>query len=371
MSLMPVPGQPANSGVPKLSETLLRSFESLPGLSVDAVSLVDGLSDPLVFCRGNVTYRYFPCKARGKTATLYLAEIAVLKKIIAELDPQIVHAQPTPEYLLAATICHRPSILSVHGFAYKESSATSMFSPVRMVGVVRELLQYVAVARAKNVFSMTEYLDHYLKRVSSAKIWRTHNPVGMEFFQLPPPRREGMRIICVGTVSARKNQELLIRACAQLAKEGVGFECRVIGRKTETADILVSLVEKMNISDRVQFLSSLSNDEVAAQYEWANVVVLPSLEETCPLSLMQAMACGRCVFGADAAGIPFLLKDQMYGTLFDPHDSNSLVSMIRCLLERPDVFWMKAGSAREYAVQHFVPDAIAKRTLEIYSSLVS
>ena len=44
LRMLPPPGQPASSGVPKVSETLLRAFETLPDLQVDAVTLVDGLA---------------------------------------------------------------------------------------------------------------------------------------------------------------------------------------------------------------------------------------------------------------------------------------------------------------------------------------
>ena len=69
LSVLPPPGEPAVSGVHKVSETLLREFETFPDLEVEAVTMIDDLPKELTVQKGHVRVHYLPCKPQGKTWT--------------------------------------------------------------------------------------------------------------------------------------------------------------------------------------------------------------------------------------------------------------------------------------------------------------
>ena len=74
LSILPKLGNPAGSGVLKVSETLLKEYESIPNVEVHAISLQDGLPKEFSRVSGSVTYHYLPCKSNFKTLTGYLFE---------------------------------------------------------------------------------------------------------------------------------------------------------------------------------------------------------------------------------------------------------------------------------------------------------
>lgn len=367
LSLLPPPGQPASSGVPKVSETLLRAFEELPDLQVDAVTLVDGLAKAHVEQRGAVRRHYLPCKPHGKTATLYWNEVRRLRREVARLQPDVVHGQPSAEYLLAATGCGRPHVITLHGLVERETVRLARLNPAYLAGVIRDRLHRRAAQRAAHIISISPYVDEWLAGWTRARIWPVPNPIDPEFFTLPPPERSGLRILCVGTVSERKNQALLVRACARLAAAGVDFECRLVGQPLpDVAERLNGEVTALKLAGRVSLTGLVSRAELFGHYAWSNVVALPSREETSPLSLIQGMAAGRVVLGADAAGIPQLLAAGKWGGLFPPASEAELAARLQAFVSQPAASWQTAAAAQAHARATFEPGAVARRTLAVY-----
>ncbi len=371
LSVLPPPGENANSGVYKVSETLLREFEKRDDCEVHAVALIDGLPAEKRERRGAVTYHYLPCRAKGKTATFYLREVSRLRAYVQSLGVDVVHGQPTPEYLLAAVKSAVPSVITIHGLILRESSAYSKLSGVFWANSIREMIQRRALAKARHIISISPYVDEYLRGRTGAVVHPIANPIDPEFFEVAPADRTGLRILCVGVVSARKNQRLLVQACGKLREAGVAFECRIVGKQDPAAAAeIAALINDLGLPAMVRLCGIVSREELLASYAWSNAVVLPSKEETAPLSLIQGMAAGRPVFGARAAGIPHLLKNGADGELFDPEDSGDLAAALRRLdLPGADAIIERASRVRIKAKDSYHPGGVAETTLRLYRSL--
>jgi glycosyltransferase involved in cell wall biosynthesis len=371
MSLLASPDQHAVSGVPKVSETLLREFETLPGLSVEAITLVDGLPREITRERGNVRYHYLPCRPKGKTATFYWFERRRLQHFARELKVDLVHGQPSGEYLLAATGCGLPHVITIHGLVFRETAGLPFFNRGRLAGWMREKLQQQAAKRADHIISISPYVDDYLRGWTRGQIHPIANPIDPEFFEIAPPVHAGLRMICVGIVSERKNQELLIRACQLLHQSGIPFECHIVGPFGPGADEKMRrLIAELGLTGKVLLKGKVSRSDLLAEYEWSNAVVLPSREETSPLSLIQGMAGGRCVFGANAAGTPKLLQEGKFGTLFAAENADGLAAELKQFVADATAYWERASAGRDFAHATFKPGIVARRTCEVYQEIL-
>jgi glycosyltransferase involved in cell wall biosynthesis len=366
LSPLPASGEAAVSGVPKISQTLLRAFEKMPEIEVEAITLVDGLEKEFSEKRGQVRYHYLACK----NATLYSLEMRRLISRVHEYSADVVHAQPTAEYLLAATGCGRPHVITIHGLEMREG--WSVFREGFLAGAVREFLQRRAIRNAANIISNSSYVADYIRGRTTASIWPVANPIDEDFFEIPPPERRRLRMLCVGLVSRRKNQRLLVEACGLLAGAGIPFECQIIGKAARGYETEIrGMIGRLGIERQVVMTGLLSHSELIKRYEWATAVVLPSLEETSPLSLIQAMAAGRPVFGADAAGIPTLLEGGSLGTLFPPFLPEALAEGLKMFSANPAPFWQMAALAQSHARTQFEPLTVARKTLEVYQNVLS
>jgi glycosyltransferase involved in cell wall biosynthesis len=370
IGLVPMPGEVAAGGVSKVSETFLRECEYTDrDVRIEAITLSRDAKAEFAFRRGNVTYRCLPCKRHGKTLTFHAVEISLLRKRIGALSVDVVHGQPWPEYMVVATSCGIPHLITIHGLPWQEASAVPLVGSERPISLVRELLHLHAIKRADNIISISPYVEKYIRRRTRARIWRIANPIDDRFFHLQPPDQEGLRMICVGTVGKRKNQQLLVKACALLAKAGIKFECRIIGALTSAATAVVELVRYCSLQRQVEVTGKVCEEAVLDHYRWANTVVLPSRGETSPLSLIQGMACGRCLFGARAAGIPSLLHEEKFGHLFSPDDENELCNKLIDFQQRRQLFWRKAAVATEYARSTFRCRTVTNATLDLYQEI--
>ena len=127
-----------------------------------------------------------------------------------------------------------------------------------------------------------------------------------------------------------KGLRVLIEAYAKLLPSHPNLELVVIGklRKGPTAELLADL----GLSDRVKFISDLSNEEMAEQYARATVCVTPSLYEGFGLPAAEAMSCGATVVVTDGGALPEVVGEA--GVVVPKGDSAAMAAAIGALLRR-------------------------------------
>ncbi|MEB3331411.1 MAG: glycosyltransferase family 1 protein [Synechococcaceae cyanobacterium] len=80
------------------------------------------------------------------------------------------------------------------------------------------------------------------------------------------------------------------------------------------------------------FVGYLAGDELAAAYASGDAFLFPSSTETLGLVLLEAMAAGCPVVGANRGGIPDIVSNGVNGYLYDPADEGSLSDAVTRLL---------------------------------------
>jgi len=83
------------------------------------------------------------------------------------------------------------------------------------------------------------------------------------------------------------------------------------------------------------FVGYLSGDALASAYASGDAFVFPSSTETLGLVLLEAMAAGCPVVGANRGGIPDIVSDGINGRLYDPDAPVSLIAAVEGLLGDP------------------------------------
>jgi colanic acid/amylovoran biosynthesis glycosyltransferase len=181
----------------------------------------------------------------------------------------------------------------------------------------------VKLANCKFCLTVSEYnrryvLDHY-PEVQPAKVVLAR--LGVEVPQhvchrVANIQRDAFTILAVGRLHAVKDHVFLVRGCAQLAANGVRFECWIAGEGPERRS-LESLIKKLDLEMRVTLLGHVAREQMDSLYERADLVVLTSRSEGIPLVLMEAMARGKIVLAPDITGIPELVVAGRGGVLYE------------------------------------------------------
>ncbi len=139
----------------------------------------------------------------------------------------------------------------------------------------------------------------------------------------------GLSIVNTGHVEDRKNQKLFIPIAKELLRRKYeDFQITIVGHGP-ALDSLQDAVEKEGLTGHFQF-TGWSND-VTRWLTGAHLYIHTSLHDTCPYSVVEAMAAGVPVLAFKVGGLPEMLPEDC---LFAPNDHVAMVNYFLDNLEK-------------------------------------
>ena len=112
-------------------------------------------------------------------------------------------------------------------------------------------------------------------------------------------------------------------------------------------------LEKIFENTKTNFIGYLSGKELASAYASGDIFLFPSSTETLGLVLLEAMAAGCPVIGANKGGIPDIINDGINGCLYNPdledNGESSLIEATKRILENKEKKEKMRIAAREEA----------------------
>jgi polysaccharide biosynthesis protein PelF len=172
----------------------------------------------------------------------------------------------------------------------------------------------------------------------------------------------------VGRVDPIKDVETLLRAFALVVAEMPEARLRLFGSpppgREDYLERCHALVTSLGIGASVTFEGWIAN--IRDAYAAGHVVVLCSISEGFPYSLIEAMACGRACVATDVGGVSEALADDA-GIVVPPRDPAALAEACLTLLRDADQRKSLGAAARQRALEHFTLDRAVKAFDEIYA----
>jgi glycogen(starch) synthase len=175
-------------------------------------------------------------------------------------------------------------------------------------------------------------------------------------------------LLFVGRLSFYKGVQYLIKAFKAIKEEFPKPKLVIVG-KGDFERNLRNLVCTYGAKDVVftGYVDSLKDKK--ALYKNSLMVVVPSLYDTLPMVVLEAMACGKAVIGSTVGDIPMLIRDGKNGLLTHPGDTKSLQRAMRILYDDENLRKSMGLFGRELLEKEFTSDKMAERTLKLYNSL--
>lgn len=127
---------------------------------------------------------------------------------------------------------------------------------------------------------------------------------------------EPLRVLNVGTFSHRKGALDLVSMADSMPQDH--FQFRFVGTVADEARVLA---EKAR--GRLEFLPRVPQNELRHHYAWADVFVLPSIEEGLAAVLPQAVAAGLLVLATPNSGAADVMRDGERGWILPARDSGA------------------------------------------------
>ncbi|RUS45451.1 glycosyltransferase family 1 protein [Cohnella sp. AR92] len=154
-------------------------------------------------------------------------------------------------------------------------------------------------------------------------------------------------VLSAGRLAPEKQTEVSVEAVARFASlTGADVELVLAGEGPAEAS-LRSLAAKRNVNAR--FLGSVPQSELQKWMAAADVMLFPSATETFGNVVLEAMACGLPVIGANGGAVPDTLKHGVNGLLCAPGQADEFAAALAELHAEPRLREKLSGAALDTA----------------------
>jgi glycosyltransferase involved in cell wall biosynthesis len=186
------------------------------------------------------------------------------------------------------------------------------------------------------------------------------NYVDTDSFVPEPARRRARTLVFVGRLSAQKNLPALLDALRPMDVSAI-----IVGSGDQEA----ALKERYGtMNGRVEWRGSVPHHQLPEILNEGRVFVMPSLYEGHPKALLEAMACGLPVVGADTPGIRELIRHGDTGLLCAPR-AEAVRAALQQVLDQPELAGRLGDGARQFVVDNFSLDRVAQREARLIREL--
>jgi glycosyltransferase involved in cell wall biosynthesis len=183
-------------------------------------------------------------------------------------------------------------------------------------------------------------------------------------------------VLFAGALIERKGLPTLLRAIPDVVRRFPEVRLRCVGADPEQPGFPSDLSRQYlahvpaDIRSHVEFAGPVPHMQMPAEYQRAELCVLPSILEGHPLAVLEAMACGTpVVFSRDSVG-PEVITDGEDGFLCDVRNPKALADTICHALEHCRADSGIRARARKKVEEEFSLDRATAANVELYESLV-
>jgi len=135
-----------------------------------------------------------------------------------------------------------------------------------------------------------------------------------------------LNVVYIGNLNLEKGLEYLFEATKGLTEK---ITLSIVG----DGPLRKELTQKYPYA---HFYGRIPQKEIPRTINQHDLLVLPTLVESFPNVLLEAMACGKPIIATNIYGIPEIVKDQQEGFLIKPKDSKELKEKIEDIMNHPE-----------------------------------
>jgi glycosyltransferase involved in cell wall biosynthesis len=315
----------------------------------------------------NIYYHDVKVPNIGWMKTGYLGCTLAVRRKLREIQPDIVHGQGTErDCCITAVRSGYPNVLTIHGNMRLIADFVRA-KPFSYYWLAARLERY-CLRNTHGVIAISKYTEANVSTLTR-RAWLLPNAVHPSYFRVIRNEVQPLRIICAANIGAWKNQIQLIHALEPLANHRK-LTLRFAGAGNAKNSYFQRFTAEVASRPWCAYAGALNRTSLQAEMSRAQIAVLPSLEDNCPMVVLEAAAAGVPMAASRVGGIPDLIQHKETGMLFDPCRVEDIRAAIESLLVEPGLAERLAIRARHKAVLKFSPVTVARKHLEIYREIV-
>lgn len=274
---------------------------------------------------------FYPCEAidgveleilKCRSKLGMISQVPTIRRLIKTFKPDLVHAHYASSCgFVASLLGFSPLILSTWG---DDVMVFPHRSPLHRWIVAR------AIGKADYVTATSPVLRDHTRKIMKDQKQVEVVPFGVDLEQfqyLDRSSHSGVHIGAVRWLTPKYGFDYLIRAFARLASKHDNLHLTIIGRGPMRGE-LESLVDKLNLGDKITFTGEVSQSQVVEYFRKFDIVAMPSTSEgeTFGVAAVEAMATGLPVVASRIGGLPDVVQDGETGRLVTPANVDELAA---------------------------------------------
>ena len=251
---------------------------------------------------------------------------------------------------------------------FKETRGGDLFNIKTILACV---LRYCFVSHKKlrllcsSAFSSNDYKYFRFKESQSYK-WGYFPPKSSLNYNEIENKKKPARIVWVGRMIPLKHPELPIEVANKLKLSGINFTMKLIG-DGPLIEEMKSKVKELLLTDCVSFLGTVSTDRTRDEMEKSEILISTSdHNEGWGAIINEGMASGCAVVGSHLMGsVPYLIKDNENGCVFESGNADDLYKKVKLLLENSDYRRKLGKNAYDSIENEYNGKAVAERLITL------
>ncbi|EEF59526.1 glycosyltransferase family 4 protein [Pedosphaera parvula] len=348
-------------------EALLQGFAAMPELEVHVVSCVQKPVKSPEKLAENIFFHSLYVPKLGWMRTSYQGCVRAVRRRLKVIRPDIVHGQGTErECAVSAVFSKFPNVLTIHG-NMRLIAQVNVAKPLSFYWLAAQL-ENIALQKTKGVVCITHYTEEAVKGLAP-KTWLVPNAVDASFFDVETAPDETRTVLCVGNISYRKNQNPFIKALDSWAAKNK-IKLLFLGQANKEEPYVQEFFEIIATRSWCEYGGFADREKLKTHLKSASLLALPSLEDNCPMVVLEAMAAGVPVLAAKVGGLPDLIEEGGNGLFMDPTDVSSMEQGVAKMLTDAGLAKSLAVNAKRIAREKYHPSIIARRHVEIYREVL-
>lgn len=144
-------------------------------------------------------------------------------------------------------------------------------------------------------------------------------------------------VIFTGRLQAQKGPERLIESFFEYQKKRSDSILMIIG-EGNLKKAAERLADKLNVSDKVHFVGSKEQSEVADYYRAGDVFLMTSYYEGMSVSVLEALACGLPVVSTDVGENGRVVKHAFSGEIVSQYSPLAMADALEKVVSEPDCY---------------------------------
>ena len=340
---------------------------------------LDPAQGPLLV-RGTHGFNIYYCACRphtflpngrlpGRMLDFFRVERSALQRAIEADAPEVVHAHWTYEFAMAAIATGIPHVITCHDSPIQ----VLRYSP-NLYRLGRYAMARMVFPQAKTLSAVSPYLRDELMKYAGVEISVIPNPAPLKALERfsgerqPDTRTEKPRIaMLLNGWGRRKNPQPAIKAFALLRRAIPAAALHLYGNDFGMGETAERWATHRQLLEGVVFHGATPHEQLMNDMQQMDVLLHPALEESCPMTLIEAMALGLPVIGgADSGGVPWVLGYGTAGILTDVRNPTAMYQAMLDLLAEPERYQRLSAAARSRSLAEFSPKPVAERYLNLY-----